>query len=101
VLLVGRADANSGGGSSLLAHQLDDLAGLREAAGPVFGVDQLAVDLHVEHAAAAGHEFGFDVEGFLELSRQTGGFRFVVSNRAVRDADVHRRASPWVRGIIG
>jgi hypothetical protein len=59
----------------------------------VLGVDELAVDGHVEHAAAADLELNLDavfpVLG-LQLGDQTGRLGAVVSGAAVLDMDLHR-----------
>ena len=55
----------------------------------MFGKDQVVVDLDVEDAALAADELGVDAETVLDFSRETRGGGLVVSNYAVRDADVH------------
>ena len=55
------------------------------------GKDQPAVDTHFKDPAAALTERDGGAELPLELRRQTGGARLVVSNHAVEDLDVHRR----------
>jgi hypothetical protein len=62
---------------------------LREAARLVFGVDQLSVHLDVEDAVVALDELGLDTNLLLDLGRQTGGLREVVSTVAVLDRDTH------------
>jgi hypothetical protein len=62
---------------------------LREAAGLMPAVNQLAVDLYVEDPAAAPDQLDLDRVLLLDCVRQTGGCRFVVSLSAVLDADFH------------
>jgi hypothetical protein len=52
-------------------------------------IDQLAVDPHVEHAAAALLEDGLTACLLLDVRRQTGGAWEVVSDDAVFDLDLH------------
>ncbi len=71
-----------------------------EAVGLEFGPDQLAVDTELEAAATAGDEFQvFDLlfECFEDFGRQTDGFRFVVSDSAVFERDVHGICPPYHR----
>jgi hypothetical protein len=72
---------------------LEDLGGLREVAHPVLVPEQLAVPLDDEVAPPAGDQLdgGFG-ELVLDLGAQTGRPRFVVSDDAVFDADVHAPA---------
>jgi hypothetical protein len=46
--------------------------------------------VYVKHAAGAFNQLGVNLEGFLDRSRQTGGFGVVVSLRAILDRDVHK-----------
>jgi hypothetical protein len=62
----------------------------RKLPGFVLAVDSLAIDVDIEHAAAAADEFRLDVEFILDSGRQTGGLGQVVSLYAVRNADSHR-----------
>src|SRR5205823_10132112 len=55
----------------------------------VLGENALAVDSDVEDAAAAADDLRLDAELFLDLSRQTGGSREVVSNAAVINSYLH------------
>jgi len=66
-----------------------DLAGLRESAGLPLGEDELAVHLDLEDAARPLDELRLDAELLLDLCRQTGGARIVVSDGAVLDRDGH------------
>jgi hypothetical protein len=65
-----------------------DLAGLRETAGLLLGEQELVVDRDLEDSAAAFEELGPEAELRLDLVRQTGGTRVVVSDGAVLDGDV-------------
>jgi hypothetical protein len=67
-----------------------DLAGLREAAGLLLREDDLVVDRDLEHPAGSLDELGLDAELPLDLFRQTGGARIVVSDGAVLDDHVGR-----------
>jgi len=60
-----------------------------EAVLGLFGKNQVAVDSYFKYAATGGDQLGFDSETGLDLSRQTGGAGFVVSNLAVLDQDLH------------
>jgi hypothetical protein len=59
-------------------------------AGVDFGVEQFAIGADFESAAARGHERERrdPIAEFENLSRQTDGFRGVISDRAVFDPDV-------------
>jgi hypothetical protein len=67
-----------------------DLARLRKAAGLLLGEDELVVDRDLEHPAGSLDELGLDAKLPLDLFRQTGGARIVVSDGAVLDGDVGR-----------
>ena len=64
-----------------------DLARIGEPTGHVFREHQLAVQVDVEDAAAPLDQLGPDAELPLDLVRQTGGTRTVVSDDAVFDRD--------------
>jgi hypothetical protein len=68
---------------------------LREAAKLLLGEDQVVADGDLEDPAAALDEPGLKSELLLDLSRQTGGTRVVVSSDAVLDGDLggHPNAS--------
>lgn len=70
---------------------LDDLVRVRESAGLQFRVDQFVVDTNLELSAAGGNQGeACDVLfEFEQLLRQTDGLRFVVSNTAVFDRNLH------------
>ena len=72
------------------ANPLFDLSRAREAV--AFGVlreEQLAIDGHVEDAAASCFQLGVNAQSLLQFGRQTGSRGLVVSNRAVLDVDLH------------
>ena len=66
-----------------------DLRGNRVEIGPLagfeFGVDEFTVDAYFEGTTAGRNQPGSHAGGLTNASRQTGGFRFVVSVRAVFD----------------
>jgi len=78
----------SGGlGSNLPAQRLLDLARHGKTLGLLLGEDQLVVDGDLEDAAAAPDELRLEAEPALNLRRQTGGARVVVSHCAVFDTN--------------
>ena len=66
-----------------------DLRGNRVKIGPLagfeFGVDEFTVDAYFEGTTAGRNQPGSHAGGLTNASRQTGGFRFVVSDGAVFD----------------
>ena len=66
-----------------------DLRGNRVEIGPLagleFGVNEFTVDANFEGTAAGRDQPGSHARGLTNESRQTGGFRFVISDRAVFD----------------
>ena len=68
-----------------------NLPGNRVEIGPLarveFGVDEFIIDANFEGAAAGLDQLRIHAGRFTNASRQTGGFRFVVSGRAVFDRD--------------
>src|SRR5512147_1216747 len=76
--------------SARALNQLDDLPRLRVAPKGLFGEDQVSVHRDLEDAAGRGHQAHLGVGQFLlQLSRQTGGSRLVISDDAVLDDDPH------------
>jgi len=60
------------------------------AAGLLLGIDQLPVHGYLEDTAGGLHQPDLGVrKGLTNLRLQTGGARFVVSDYAVFNADVH------------
>jgi hypothetical protein len=66
-----------------------DLRGNRVEIGPLaglkFGVNEFTVDANFEGTAAGRDQPGSHARRFTNASRQTGGFRFVISDRAIFD----------------
>lgn len=54
------------------------------------GKDEVPVHPHVKYPPGRGDELHLGSEFLAKLRRQTGGARFVVSDDAVCDGDVHR-----------
>ena len=79
-----------------IAQDLFDLSRHGEAAGLFLGEDQVVAADDLEDAAGAAHELGFDAEFPLEIRRQTGGARIVVSHRAVFDPHMGHGLPPFV-----
>ena len=87
--IVTPANPRDGSGAGNLRFELGgDLAGIREAAALLLGEDDLVVDRDLEDPAGSFDELGLDAELLLDLFRQTGGARIVVSDGAVLDADL-------------
>jgi hypothetical protein len=51
-------------------------------------VDEFTVDANFKGTAAGRDQFGIHAGCFTNESRQTGSFRFVVSDRAIFDRDL-------------
>ena len=68
----------------------DHIPVVREEAGLRLGVDFVAVGVNIEDAAAPADQLRFDAGLLLDVSRQTGGPRTVVSLHAVLDGHFHR-----------
>jgi hypothetical protein len=73
---------------------------LREAPELLLREDQLVAGSDLEDAAAAADEQGFQAELVLDLSRQTGGSRIVVSARAVFDGNRQAIVVGWHRVLL-
>jgi hypothetical protein len=71
------------------AELTQDFRIFREAAFVLFREDEFSIKFDIENPTAAGNEFGRDVVLLLDLGRQTGGLRFVVSTRAICNSDDH------------
>jgi hypothetical protein len=78
-----------------------DLAGIGKTAGLLLGEHQLAVRLDLEDSAASLAELGLHAELPLDLFRQTGGARIVVSDGAVLDRHVSGHGLLLPGPIIG
>jgi hypothetical protein len=72
-----------------ILERLDDLSIFGKSPGLMFAVDQVAVGLDIEDAAAALDQFALDAELVLDCFRQTDGLWRVVSLNAVFDRNVH------------
>lgn len=75
------------------AQRLDDLALGRKPPGLLLGEKHLIVRTDDKDAAAAAHQFALDPERLLDLGRQTGSSRKVISNAAIVDTNVHGLSS--------
>ena len=64
---------------------LRDRVEIGPLAGLEFGVDEFTVDANFEGTTAGRDQPGSHAHGLTNASRQTGGFRFVISDRAVFD----------------
>ena len=51
-------------------------------------MEKFTIDANFESAAAGRNQFRFDAGSIANFGRQTDGSRFVVSGRAILDADV-------------
>jgi hypothetical protein len=72
-------------------HQSQHLARPGVPAQPPFGEQQVAVETHLEHTTRGLLELYLHLrKGLVQLGRQTGGPRLIVSNDAVFDRDAHR-----------
>ena len=83
-----RAAADPGSGEPCGDFK-NELGFVGELAGLVFGVDERAVDAHIEYAAAALDELCGNVKFVKQSGRQTDGLGLVVSLHAVSDRDIH------------
>jgi len=73
-----------------LLYELEHLARLRVPSERLLRKHPAPVDLDFEHAARGLDELHLRLGvGLANLSRQTGGSRFVVSDYAVLDGDPH------------
>lgn len=73
-----------------LFHERDDLTGPRVSIEFRLLEDGNTIPMHLKPAAARRHELHDGIaELALDIGRQTDGPRFVVSNRAVLDRDIH------------
>jgi hypothetical protein len=79
--------------SARALEQLEDLPGLGMAPERLLGEEQIPVHCDLEHPARGGDEPDLGVrERLLQLSRQTGGSRLVVSDDAKLDRNAHDAA---------
>jgi hypothetical protein len=77
--------------SEHLTNLINDSVGIRVLAGFFFGIDFLSIDADLENTTAHRHkrELTDVLFELQQLLRQTDGTRFIVSNTAVFDFDVH------------
>jgi hypothetical protein len=69
---------------------LHDLSRLGVTAERALGKDEIAVHRNLEHPAGRRHQADLRLrEQLLQLSRQTGGSRLVISDNAILDHDAH------------
>ncbi len=68
-----------------------DLARFRKPTQGALGVDQLVVEIDLEHPSRTFDQLGLNAKVVSNFSRQTGGSRLVVSDYAVLDGDVWHR----------
>lgn len=81
------------------ANQADDFTRACMAPEGALGEHQGLVDSHLKRAPRGRDEVHDGLrEGLLQLGRQTGGPRLVVSNYAVFDRDLHRNVGAGVQG---
>ena len=92
-----------GCGSRLLGNSLEQVYDLARLGVPARGAlreHQFPIDHHVENTAGTGDQLRLDAgKRLLQLSHQTGGSWFVVSNDAVVDRGAHG-SSIWKAGAI-
>ena len=75
--------------SGVISDQRDYFPRLREAARYGLREHDVAVDLHVEDAAAPLYQFNFQLELVLDRGRQAGGAGLVPSLASIHDLDFH------------
>jgi len=63
---------------------------VRELVRLAFGIDDVAVDAHIEDATCAPYEGWLNAECSFELGSQTSRRWQVVSGAAVRDTNIHK-----------
>jgi hypothetical protein len=87
---------------SVRPEESHDLSGLGMPAKRPLGEHQAAIDRHFEHPAGRGDQAHVGIgPRLLELGRQTGGSRLVVSDNAVFDDGAHTLpagGSSWLEG---
>jgi hypothetical protein len=88
-------------GLFLLLDQFDDLALVGESPQPVLRKYELPLVLDFKDPSTGRDQVGVDAKAFLQIFRQTSGFRFVVSLGAVRDfADPHIVFPPRIPALV-
>src|SRR5690606_34141146 len=76
-------------GAALGLDKPDNFTRIGEPALVVLREDKSFLQFDVEDPATARHQLGFNAKSVLHFCRHTGGFRIIVSLRAVRDANFH------------
>lgn len=90
-----------GGESS--AEGACDLVGLGEAPELLLGEDLTTVGKDLEHTARPSHQLDLEIAELwilLQLVRQTGGSRLVVSRAAIGDSQFHLVPAPLPGGSV-
>ena len=80
---------------------MGDLSLVRESAGFVLGIDELAVQFHVEDTFTFGHKLCLNAEGGLQFRSQTGRVRFIVSLAAIANQDIHHVLPGFATSVSG
>src|SRR5262245_17864725 len=86
---------------SLGPNQLEDFALLGKASERFLGEDLRAIHRDFEHPTAPRDQLTVDGKDLLQLGRQTGGSRLVVSLNAVLDLDSHDGSSARIVAKLG
>jgi hypothetical protein len=73
---------------------------LRKSAKFLFTKNKISVNAHFEHSTAALNHLSGNSIRVIDISRQTGGLRGVVSLHAIFDTDLHGRFSPIDSGLL-
>lgn len=71
------------------AHGVEHFLVFGEASGFLFGKYHVAIDEHIELTGLTNDQFRLHIECIFNLGRETHGTRFVVSNVAILDFDLH------------
>ncbi len=77
--------------ANCFAHDVRDLPVIRESPQSALGKNQIAVDRDLEDPVLALDQLDRGSKLVLQLSRQPGGPRLVISNYAVFDCNFHVR----------
>ena len=77
--------------ANCFAHDVRDLPVVRESSQSALGEHQVAVDRDLEDPVLALDQLNRGSKLVLQLGRQPGGPRLVISNHAVFDRNIHVR----------
>ncbi len=66
-----------------------NLARIREPARFELGENEFTIDFDIEDPVSPGDQLGLNSQTLTQFIRQTGGFGFVVSYRAIMDLNFH------------